>query len=354
MAPAPAISIRLNDPADDDAFHAWHEVFAAASSHDRGPDAPVWPEAELSAELRTQRTSSMTELYLVRSATEADSAIGAIALTMPLSDNRHRVDAGLYVDPGSRRRGVGSAMLEFVRSRTKELDRRVISSEVFRPFRTSEADSRSEDVETTAPGIAFAEHHGFTFAIGDLRSECPLPVDSALVRTIAREARPFHEGFEFHSWSGDVPEEFVEQWALMEGLIETEAPTGVRDVEPEATSAADIREQEAIFAMQGRTSFAAIALDSSGDIAAYTQLVHSSVEAMVYQWGTLVRDQYRGHRLGAAVKAAAAHEFSQSGLEARAIITYNAEENEHMLAINQRLGFRPVERIEEVELNLDA
>ena len=100
MAPAPAISIRLNDPADDDAFHAWHEVFAAASSHDRGPDAPVWPEAELSAELRTQRTSSMTELYLVRSATEADSAIGAIALTMPLSDNRHRVDAGLYVDPG--------------------------------------------------------------------------------------------------------------------------------------------------------------------------------------------------------------------------------------------------------------
>lgn len=151
-----------------------------------------------------------------------------------------------------------------------------------------------------------------------------------------------------------MPEEFVDQWALMEGLIETEAPTGERDVEPEVTSAADIREQEAIFVAQGRTSFAAIALDSSGDIAAYTQLIHSSVESMVYQWGTLVREQHRGHRLGAAVKAAAAHEFARSGLEARAIITYNAEENEHMLAINRRLGFRPVERIEEVELSLDG
>lgn len=354
MADAPSLSIHLNDPAGDDAFHAWHGVFAAASSHDRGPDAPVWPEPELSAELRTQRSSSTTEIYLVHGAAEADSAIGAITLTMPLSDNLHRVDLGLYVEPGSRRRGVGSAMLEFVRSRTRELDRRVIASEVFRPYRDEKAGEGSADAEITVPGIAFAEHHGFTSAIGDLRSECQLPLDPALVRTIADEARPFHEGYVLHSWSGDVPEAFVEQWALMEGLIETDAPTGDRDVEPEVTSAEDIREQEAIFVRQGRTSFAAIAVDSTGEIAAYTQLVHSSVEAMVYQWGTLVRDQHRGHRLGAAVKAAAAHQFLQAGLDARAIITYNAEENEHMLAINQRFGFRPVERIEEVELNLDA
>ena len=129
------------------------------------------------------------------------------------------------------------------------------------------------------------------------------------------------------------------EWAQIEGLIETEAPTGEREIEPSATSAADIREQEAILAAQGRTSFAAIALDPSGDIAAYTQLVHSSAESMVYQWGTLVRAEHRGHRLGAAVKAAAAGEFARSELAARAIITYNAEENEHMLAINRRLGF---------------
>lgn len=368
MTGPPTLSNDLNDPADDAAFHAWHAVFSAASSYDRGPDAPLWSEAELSAELRTPRSSSTTEIYLVHDAAEVGSPVGvvgvvgpvgAIALTIPLSDNLHRVDAGLYVAPGFRRRGIGSAMLKFVRSRTRELDRRLIASEVFRPYSNGEADAGTAAVEeesraAAVPGIAFAEHHGFAFAIGDLRSECPLPLDPALVREIAEEAQPFHGEFALRSWSGDVPEEFIEQWALMEGLLETEAPTGERDVEPEDTSAADIREQEAIFAAQGRTSFAAIALHSTGEIAAYTQLVHSSVESMVYQWGTLVRGRYRGHRLGAAMKAAAAHVFARSGLEARAIITYNAEENEHMLAINRRLGFRPVERLEEVELNLDA
>ncbi|MCI4010179.1 GNAT family N-acetyltransferase [Brevibacterium sp. ZH18] len=362
MAVTPSIRIHLNDPADDDAFRAWHEVFAAASSHDRGPDAPVWTEVELGAQLRAQRSSSTTELYLVHSPIEEHSgastpAIGAMSLAFPLSDNRHRVDLGLYVEPGSRRRGIGSAMLEFVRSRTREWGRRVIASEVCRPYGgggTGMGAAKIADAEASVPGIAFAEHHGFAIAIGDLRSECPLPLDSELIRAIADEARPSHEEFELHSWTGDVPEEFVDRWALMEGLLETEAPTGEREIEPEATSAADIREQEAIFVEQGRTSFAAIALAPSGDIAAYTQLIHSSVESMVYQWGTLVRGEHRGHRLGAAMKAAAAIEFAQSGLEARAIVTYNAEENEHMLAINRRLGFRPVERLEEVELNLDA
>ena len=368
MPDALSVSISLNDPADDDAFARWHAVYSAARRHDRGPEAPVWSQAELGAQLRVERSSSRTELYLAHRPAEERRPIGAIALTVPLRDNRHRVDVELYVDPESRRRGVGSAMLEFVRTRARELGRRVIASEVFRPYegagrtfvdadRAAEpADLSTGDSRTAAPvpGIAFAEHHAFTFAIGDLRSECPLPLEPTLIRAIAEEAQPFHEDFELRSWSGDVPEEFVAQWAQMEGLIETEAPTGEREIEPSATSAADIREQEAILAAQGRTSFAAIALDPSGDIAAYTQLVHSSAESMVYQWGTLVRAEHRGHRLGAAVKAAAAGEFARSELAARAIITYNAEENEHMLAINRRLGFRPIERLEEIELNLDA
>lgn len=363
-----SVSISRNDPADDDAFARWHAVYSAARRHDRGPEAPVWSQAELGAQLRVERSSSRTELYLALRPAEERRPIGAIALTVPLRDNRHRVDVELYVDPESRRRGVGSAMLEFVRTRARELGRRVIASEVFRPYegagrtfvdadRAAEpADLGTGDSRTAAlvPGIAFAEHHTFAFAIGELRSECPLPLEPTLIRAIAEEAQPFHEGFELRSWSGDVPEEFVDQWAQMEGLIETEAPTGEREIEPSATSAADIREQEAILAAQGRTSFAAIALDPSGDIAAYTQLVHSSAESMVYQWGTLVRAEHRGHRLGAAVKAAAAGEFARSELAARAIITYNAEENEHMLAINRRLGFRPIERLEEIELNLDA
>lgn len=365
----PLITIHPNDPSDDEAFDAWYSVFRAASTFDRGPAAPVWPKTELSAELRTQRASHSNELYLihrdsdVRKITsvgsgetlpgQTSSPIGAIALTIPLKDNLHRVDVSLYVEPSSRRRGCGTAMLEFVSSRTKQLGRRVIATEVFRPLNDVAAeDESSRDHASMVPGIAFAENHDVTFAIGDLRSECALPLDSQALNSLAEEARRLHDRYEVRTWAGDVPEEFVDQWAQMEGLIETEAPTGAREIEPETTTAADIREQEAIFRVQGRSSFAAIALDPSGAVAAYTQLVHSSAEGMVYQWGTMVRKEHRGHRLGAAVKAAAAQEFAESGLAASAIITYNAEENQHMLAINRALGFRPVERIEEVELNV--
>ena len=355
MAEISPHTIQLIGSADDEDFDAWYSVFRSASTFDRGPAAPVWPKSELSAQLRSERAAHTNELYLMRSASNVrevsssddksgrGDAIGAIALTIPLKDNLHRVELSLYVEPDSRRRGYGTEMLEFVRSRTKELGRRVIASEVFRPF---------EEVATEVPGISFAGHHEAAFALGDLRSECPLPLDPVSLASFAEEARPFHDGYEIRAWAGDVPEEFVDQWARMEEIIETEAPSGRRDIEPESTTAADIREQEAIFRAQGRSSFAAIALDSSGAVAAYSQLVHSTAEGMVYQWGTMVRKEHRGHRLGAGVKAAAALKFADSGLEGRAIITYNAEENTHMLAINRQLGFRPVERVEEVELTV--
>ncbi|WP_258234140.1 hypothetical protein [Brevibacterium oceani] len=169
---------------------------------------------------------------------------------------------------------------------------------------------------------------------------------------MSAEAHERSAGYEIRCWQGPVPDEFVDGWALMEGLVETEAPTGDLEIEPGASTATDVREQEDQFRAQGRTSFGAVALNADRQIVAYSQLVHSSAESMVYQWGTLVKAEARGHRLGMAVKAATARLLNESGLSARAIITYNAETNGHMLAINRKMGFRPVERLEEIELKL--
>ena len=67
------------------------------------------------------------------------------------------------------------------------------------------------------------------------------------------------------------------------------------------------------------------------------------------QSGTLVSPKHRGHRLGLAVKVANQQALTERFPELAWIITGNADVNTHMNAINDRLGFRVVERCLEVE-----
>ena len=52
--------------------------------------------------------------------------------------------------------------------------------------------------------------------------------------------------------------------------------------------------------------------------------------------------EHRGHRLGMLVKIANLRAYEDRRPGERRINTWNAQENEHMLAINVALGFEPV------------
>ena len=71
-----------------------------------------------------------------------------------------------------------------------------------------------------------------------------------------------------------------------------------------------------------------------------------------YQWGTLVRRDARGHRLGLAVKVANQRLLQRERPDLRVLTTYNAEVNHHMVAVNERLGFVPVARLGEFQKRL--
>jgi hypothetical protein len=49
------------------------------------------------------------------------------------------------------------------------------------------------------------------------------------------------------------------------------------------------------------------------------------------------------HRLGLAVKAVNLRAVQTARSDLRRVITQNAETNDHMVSINDRMGFRPVE-----------
>ncbi|WP_461164784.1 hypothetical protein [Arthrobacter sp. R4-81] len=62
---------------------------------------------------------------------------------------------------------------------------------------------------------------------------------------------------------------------------------------------------------------------------------------VVLQEDTLVASDRRGHRLGMLVKIANIRRAQEAWPAARSVLTWNASENRHMLAINTSLGFKP-------------
>ncbi len=113
------------------------------------------------------------------------------------------------------------------------------------------------------------------------------------------------------------------------------------------------RAAEAQQRRQGRTAFHAVALAEDGTLVAYSHLVTTVHEpGRAYQWGTLVRRDHRGHRLGLAVKVANHHLLQAAAPEVVRVTTWNAEENEHMIAVNEALGFQPVARLAEMQKHL--
>jgi RimJ/RimL family protein N-acetyltransferase len=107
-----------------------------------------------------------------------------------------------------------------------------------------------------------------------------------------------------------------------------------------------VREREATIARQGRTKYNTVALSGTGEVVAYSDLATTVHEpGRAYQWGTLVRREHRGHRLGVAVKVANLLLLQRERPDVTRLTTYNAEVNSHMIGVNEALGFRPVARL---------
>jgi GNAT superfamily N-acetyltransferase len=65
-----------------------------------------------------------------------------------------------------------------------------------------------------------------------------------------------------------------------------------------------------------------------------------------------VLQAHRGHGLGVWMKAANLRRLTAAHPEITGVITSNAADNEHMLRVNQQVGFRPRARTEIREARL--
>jgi RimJ/RimL family protein N-acetyltransferase len=133
-------------------------------------------------------------------------------------------------------------------------------------------------------------------------------------------------------------------------MLATDAPTGDLEFEPEVVPVESLRAREKMLVEQGRIAYTSLAIDRDGQAVADSVLaVPRDDSDNVMQWATLVRADHRGHRLGLAVKVANLRALQAAHPERKRIWTQNSEDNEHMVSINEKLGFKPVEVVLEFQ-----
>ncbi len=337
------LEITRVDPFDRVAFDAWHACYLAAElASEEGVASPLMLE-EARAQLQDAGTRSWNSCW---TGTVAGRVVVAGWLDMPLLDNLDRADLSVHVVADERHRGHGSAMARRLEQEAFERGRTLLNGEAAWPY-----DAGSDG--TGQAGREFARRLDYALALGDVKRILRLPVPGGLLDDLAAEAAPHHAAYTLRSWAGPVPEALLDGWAALTATLETEAPTGDLELEPEHIDAEVVREAEALIARQGRRKYNTVALDEAGAVVAYTDIattVHEPDRA--YQWGTLVRRDARGHRLGLAVKVANLRLLQDSCPELRRLTTYNAEVNARMVEVNDRLGFVPIARLGEFQKRL--
>jgi GNAT superfamily N-acetyltransferase len=329
------------DVHDDAQIEAFWSTAKEGDEHER-PYAAFWSLPEAKVAFRSANNSFERHPF---AATEGGEVIGTGQVMLPLLDNTHVAFLAPIVKPSHRRRGVGTALLEhgldYVRSRGRD----TVIIEVNRPMTASGPGE--------CAGRTMLAKRGFSDASLELHRVLDLPVAAGRLDTLEAEAEQRRGPYQIVQFSGSVPDELMAGYCHLQEAFNSEAPLGDLDIEPEVWDEARVREREGLLRRSGRRERAAAALAPDGTMVALTEMLATEHQPEIgWQSGTLVLKEHRGHRLGLAVKVANLRGYQADFPLVRAVHSWNAEENGPMVAINDKLGFRPVEYLVEMQIKL--
>jgi GNAT superfamily N-acetyltransferase len=241
-------------------------------------------------------------------------------------DNRDLAWIHLLVHPGHRRRGVGSALLEEIRGIARVAGRTKIGGSWWQ----------------TAATEAFAAHHGFRLASREVYRRVTLAeLPAGLADTAYDEAEAHAGDYELVRVEGRAPDELLPGIAQLTAAI-NDAPLDDLDIEDEVFPVQRIRDYEEATTESGhRLRRVVVRHRETGELAGHT-LVAVDVESpdLAHQHDTAVVRAHRGHRLGLLLKADMLRWLASAEPQVVSVDTWNAESNDRMIAVNQRLGYR--------------
>ena len=332
----------------------------AADLADRPGEPPASP-----AELRGLLVPPYRGRRMLFAATdEAGGAAGWARLGLYEAFHRELAHAAITVHPSARRCGVGTALLDALAEAARGLRRSRLVL----------------DAPRTRASETFAARHGLYMAGRDLRSRLDLrsielrgsDIDervTAIVQAVEgpqqprrRHARPTPEDdFVPLHWTSRCPEEFLSAYVkaldCLHAAPATAVPTSAVSLFATSTdspsapapppfspfTSAEVRHREQAAMRAGLREYTACLIDrTTGRIAALSS-AHTADGLRGEQNETVVVPEYRGRGLAVRVKAQLIRALMAAEPSLTMLDTYNAVDNHRMLAVNRRLGFRPID-----------
>ncbi|MCU1445846.1 GNAT family N-acetyltransferase [Cryobacterium sp.] len=195
------------------------------------------------------------------------------------------------------------------------------------------------------PEVLFLLHRGYRLEQVERGSRLALPVDPGVLAELNRTAAErAGDDYSMVTWAGRTPERWLEDFAALYTRMSTDAPTAGLEEPEDHWSVERLIADQAAAATGPRTTLVTAALHRpSGHLAGFTELsVPSGTGRAASQEDTLMLREHRGRRLGMLLKLANLHQLAQTFPEVPSVTTFNAEENRHMLDVNEALGFVPM------------
>ncbi len=248
-------------------------------------------------------------------------------------------------------RGIGTALLRHAEELALAKGRTILQSYTEHPADFDPGGpglvrpaTGSGALPAAAPAVRFALRAGYRLEQVERFSTLTLPPPGTVLDALEDDALArAGETYELLHWTDRCPDALAGELAALMARMSTDVPSGGLNYDAETWDAARLRDLEDTWEQAGQTSLIAAARHrASGALAAYSVLqVSAGKPWLASQEDTLVAAGHRGHRLGTLVKILNLRRLSADHPEVRRVITFNAAENEHMLAINTALGFRP-------------
>jgi GNAT superfamily N-acetyltransferase len=264
------------------------------------------------------------EVWVVPGAGDG-TVVAYYRLDLPDLENLDRAFAGPVVHPAARRRGIGRELVRHAARRAADNKRSIVDGVA---------------LEESA-GDAFAKRIGATLALEEVRRVQDLrKIPPGKVAEIRETAAGAAAGYSLVTWTGPVPDRYCGQVAAVYNAF-ADAPHG-EGVEPEVWDADRVRQRTGTMLRAGHVRGYTVAAlrDASGEMAAFTEVVIDPEHPeWAYQQLTAVTRPHRGHRLGLLVKTAMLEWLAAAEPEIERIATGNAAANEHMIAVNETLGY---------------
>ncbi|WP_129337358.1 GNAT family N-acetyltransferase [Cellulomonas endophytica] len=340
-----------DDPAASWALHGTARVSREVDLAIHGHDDVALDAAAARSGLDDTVYRRLVRLVAVRGdRTGAEAVVGRAMVRMPLLADTHVAVVHVAVLPGWRRRGIGGRLHDACLALAAAHGRTVLQSDASYALEPPpgpgalESPTGSGRIPADDDATRFALAHEWALEQVVRGSTLTLPVPPATLAELHDEARrAAGEDYRVHVWEDAVPERWLDDVALLETRMSTDAPAGGLDVGEDPWDAERVRVW--FREIHGRGNgflLAAAEHRPGGRLVAFTLVgLPRGRPAVVLQDDTLVLREHRGDRLGMLLKARVLTELATRRPSARRVHTWNAQENGPMLAINVALGFAP-------------